>query len=150
MSVFEIPVDFKKQLKPMTQLVGIDYGIKRIGVAVSDLMWMSATPLGIVHSMKELEILLSDRQISGFIVGLPKQMNGLEGSQAKLTREWAEILSQKTQKPVLFWDERFSSSVASYVLTQEADLSRKRQKEVLDKVAAAYILQGALDLLSAL
>ena len=70
MLVFESPIEFKKQLKPMTQLVGIDYGIKRIGVAVSDLMWMSATPLGIVHSMKELETLLSDRQISGFIIGL--------------------------------------------------------------------------------
>ena len=150
MAIFESPIDFKKQLTPMTQLVGIDYGIKRIGVAVSDLMWMTATPLGIVHSMRELDVLLSERQISGFVIGLPKQMNGEEGAQAKLTREWADILAQRTGKSVLFWDERFSSSAASYILAQEANLSRKRQKEVLDKVAATYILQGALDLLSAL
>lgn len=147
MSICEIPVDFKKQIKPMTQLVGIDYGTKRIGVAVSDLMQMTATPLKIVSSMDELEKLLSDRTIGGFVVGLPKQMSGEEGEQAKVTREWVQKLYEKYSLPILFWDERLSSSAVSRIFIEQADLSRKRQKEVMDKVAAAYILQGALDLL---
>ena len=148
--LYETPKDFKKQIQPMTQLVGIDYGVKRIGVAVSDLMQMTATPIKIVSSMNELMNEIGDRNVSGFIVGLPKQMNGEEGEQAKLTRQWATILSDKTGKPVLFWDERMSSSAVSRVFIEQANLSRKRQKEVMDKVAAAYILQGALDLLSVL
>ena len=148
--LYETPFDFKKHIQPMTQLVGIDYGVKRIGVAVSDLMQMTATPIKIVASMNELLSEIRDRNISGFVIGLPKQMNGEEGEQAKLTRQWANILSEKTQKPVLFWDERMSSSAVSRIFIEQANLSRKRQKEVLDKVAAAYILQGALDLLSVL
>ena len=148
--LYETPKDFKKQIQPMTQLVGIDYGVKRIGVAVSDLMQMTATPIKIVSSMNELMNEIGDRNVSGFVVGLPKQMNGEEGEQAKLTRQWATILSDKTGKPVLFWDERMSSSAVSRVFIEQANLSRKRQKEVMDKVAAAYILQGALDLLSVL
>lgn len=148
--LYETPIDFKKHIQPMTQLVGIDYGVKRIGVAVSDLMQMTATPIKIVASMNELLSEIGERNISGFVIGLPKQMNGEEGEQAKLTRQWAKILSEKTQKPILFWDERMSSSAVSRVFIEEANLSRKRQKEVMDKVAAAYILQGALDLLSVL
>ena len=147
MSTYETPIDFKKQISPMTQLVGIDYGTKRIGVAISDLMQMTATPLKIVSSIDELEKLLSDRTIGGFVVGLPRQMNGEEGEQAKVTRAWAQKLYEKYSLPILFWDERLSSAAVSRIFIEQADLSRKRQKEVMDKVAAAYILQGALDLL---
>lgn len=150
MSVYETPLDFKKQIQPMTQLVGIDYGTKRIGVAVSDLMQMTATPLKIVSSLDELEKTLADRSIGGFIIGLPSQMNGEEGEQAKVTRAWAQKLYKKYSLPILFWDERLSSSAVSRIFIEQADLSRKRQKEVMDKVAAAYILQGALDLLGRL
>ena len=145
--IFEIPADFKKHIQPMTQLVGIDYGTKRIGVAVSDLMQMTATPLKIVASMEELKVILAERKIGGFVIGLPRQMNGEEGEQAKITRAWAQKLFEQYSLPILFWDERFSSAAVSRVFIEQADLSRKRQKEVLDKVAAAYILQGALDLL---
>ena len=147
--LYDVPHDFKKQILPMTQLVGVDYGVKRIGVAISDLMQMTATPLKIVSSMGEVLQEIGDRNISGFVVGLPKLLNGQEGEQAKITRQWSQILSEKTGKPVLLWDERMSSSAVSRVFIEQANLSRKRQKEVLDKVAAAYILQGALDLLSA-
>ena len=140
--------EFKKSVKPMTPLYGIDYGTKRIGVAVSDLMWMTATPLKIVSSWNELDHVLQERGIGGFVVGLPRQMNGQEGEQAALTRRWAEKLQKKYNVPVLFWDERLSSAAVTRLFTQQADLSRKRQKEVLDKAAAAYILQGALDMLS--
>ena len=150
MSIYETPIDFKKQLQPMTQLVGIDYGTKRIGVAVSDLMQMTATPLKIVASLDELKKALADRTIGGFIIGLPRQMNGEEGEQAKVTRAWAQKLEKQYSLPILFWDERLSSSAVSRIFVEQADLSRKRQKEVMDKVAAAYILQGALDLIGRL
>ena len=147
MSIYETPADFKKQIQPMTQLVGIDYGTKRIGVAVSDLMQMTATPLKIVSSMDELKKLLADRTVGGFVIGLPRQMNGEEGEQAKVTRAWAQKLEKQYSLPILFWDERLSSAAVSRIFVEQADLSRKRQKQVMDKVAAAYILQGALDLL---
>lgn len=148
--IYTIPAEFKKVIKPMTNLVGIDYGVKRIGVAVSDLMQMTATPIKIVGSLDELKKALAEREIGGFIVGLPCQMNGQEGAQAQITRAWTQKLIERFNLPVLFWDERLSSSAVSRVFIEQADLSRKRQKQVMDKVAAAYILQGALDLLAIL
>ncbi len=142
------PKEFKKQIKPMTQLIGIDYGTKRIGIAVSDLMQLSATPVAIISSFAELDKIISDRTVSGFVVGLPKQMNGQEGNQATLTRTWVEKLQERYNLPVLMWDERLSSSAVTRMFVEQADISRKKQKESLDKAAAAFILQGALDLLS--
>ena len=142
------PKEFKAQLKPLTQVIGIDYGTKRIGIAVSDLMRVAATPVAIINSFAELDKILSDRTVGGFVVGLPKQMNGQEGAQAALTREWAQKLQARYHLPVLFWDERLSSSAVTRVFVEQADISRKKQKESLDKAAAAYILQGALDLLA--
>lgn len=144
------PQEFKKIVKPYTTLVGIDYGTKRIGVAVSDLMGMTATPVAIVGSLDELAKVLQDRTIGGFIIGLPRLMNGQEGEQAALTRKWALKLEKKYNLPILFWDERLSSAAVTRMFTGQADLSRKRQKQVLDKAAAAYILQGALDRLSSI
>ena len=141
-------IEFKKVLAPKKAILGIDYGVKRIGVAISDLLWMTATPLKIVENKEDLDKIIRDRDIGGFVVGLPKLMNGQEGSQAKLTRKWAKKLQEKYNLPLLFWDERLSSSAVSRILIEGADISRKRQKEVLDKMAASYILQGALDLLS--
>ena len=143
------PQEFKRQIKPMTQIIGIDYGVKRIGIAVSDLMQLSATPVAIVSCFAELDKIMSERTVSGFVVGLPRQMNGQEGSQAALTRGWVEKLQDRYHLPVLLWDERLSSSAVTRMFVSEADISRKKQKESLDKAAAAYILQGALDLLSA-
>ena len=141
------PKEFKQQIKPMTQIIGIDYGTKRIGVAVSDLMQLSATPVAIVASFAELDKIMADRTVSGFVVGLPRQMNGQEGAQAVLTRAWVEKLKNRYNLPVLMWDERLSSSAVTRMFVEQADISRKKQKESLDKAAAAYILQGALDLL---
>ena len=142
------PQEFKKSVQPFTTLVGIDFGVKRIGVAVSDLMRVVATPLKIVGSLDELDKALEGRTIGGFVIGLPRLMNGREGNQAALTRQFGEKLMKKYDLPVLYWDERLSSSAVTRLFVEQADLSRKRQKEVLDKAAAAYILQGALDLLS--
>ena len=142
------PIEFKKNLAPKRAVLGIDYGVKRIGVAISDLLLMTATPLKIVEKKEDLDKIIQEREIGGFVVGLPKLMNGDEGSQAELTRKWASKLQEKYKLPLLFWDERLSSSAVSRILIEKADISRKRQKEVLDKMAASYILQGALDLLS--
>ena len=142
------PQEFKKSVQPYTTLVGIDFGVKRIGVAVSDLMRVAATPLKIVGSLDELDRALDGRTIGGFIVGLPRLMNGQEGDQAALTRKFGEKLMKKYSLPILYWDERLSSSAVTRIFVEQADLTRKRQKELLDKAAAAYILQGALDLLS--
>ncbi len=142
------PQEFKKAIKPYTTLVGVDFGTKRIGIAVSDLMRLTATPLKIVSSLDEMIKTLENRNIGGFIIGLPLLMNGEEGEQAALTRKFGDKLVEKYNLPVLFWDERWSSKAVTRVLTEQADISRKRQKEILDKAAAAYILQGALDLLS--
>ena len=142
------PQEFKARIKPMTQLIGIDYGVKRIGIAVSDLMQLAATPVAIISCFAELDKIISDRNVGGFVIGLPKQMNGQEGTQAALTRSWVEKLEERYKLPVLMWDERLSSSAVTRMFVNEADISRKKQKEALDKAAAAFILQGALDLLS--
>lgn len=144
------PIEFKNSLPAQKAVLGIDYGVKRIGVAISDLLWMTATPLKIVEKKEELDKIIQQRDIGGFVVGLPKLMNGEEGPQALLTRRWVEKLQKRYNLPVLFWDERLSSAAVSRILIEGADVSRKRQKEVLDKMAASYILQGALDLLSRL
>lgn len=137
---------FKKKLVPMTSILGFDYGLKRIGVAVSDMGGMIATSLATIGGFDELDKIMKERVISGFVVGLPRQMDGSEGEQAAITRKWAEKLSERYNLPVLFWDERLSSRAVSHVLTG----TRKKQKAAIDKSAAAYILQGALDRLALL
>ena len=136
---------FLKSVEPATALVGIDYGQKRIGVAVSDLGRMVATPLSIVSSLDELSRVLGDRKIGGFVVGLPVQMNGQEGSQAQLTRTWAKKLEKKYQLPIFFWDERLTSAAADRFLIGQMDASRNKQKRLRDQIAASLILQSFLD-----
>ena len=136
---------FLKSVEPSTALVGIDYGQKRIGVAVSDLGRMVATPLSIISSLDELDRVLGDRKIGGFVVGLPVQMNGQEGPQAQLTRAWAKKLEKKYQLPVFFWDERLTSAAADRFLIGQMDASRNKQKRLRDQIAASLILQSFLD-----
>ena len=142
------PETFKKKLPETTSVLGIDYGIKRIGVAISDMGWMIATPLKTISGWDELDKIMKERQVGGFVIGLPRQMNGREGSQAELTRKWAQKLEKRYGLPLLFWDERLSSKAISRVFVEQMDLSRNRQKALMDKTAAAFILQGALDYLN--
>ena len=144
------PETFKKKLSPMTNILGIDYGVKRIGIAISDMGWMIATPLKIISGMEELDKIMRERTVGGFIIGLPRQMNGQEGTQAELTRKWAQKIEKRYELPLLFWDERLSSKAVFRVFVEQMDLSRNRQKTLMDKTAAAFILQGALDYLSRL
>jgi putative Holliday junction resolvase len=131
-------------------LAGLDFGDKTIGIAVSDLRRQVATPLSTIRRVKFTEdaaallALVTARGIAGLILGLPRNMDGSEGPRAQATRAFARNLSRLTPLPIGFWDERLSTVAAERALL-EADTSRKRRSEVIDHVAAGYILQGALD-----
>ncbi|WP_170587326.1 Holliday junction resolvase RuvX [Ruegeria arenilitoris] len=142
--------DFAAALPPMQALMGLDLGEKTIGVAVSDRMRGVASPLETVRrkkfkldSARLLEI-AADREIGGIVLGLPMNMDGSEGPRCQSTRAFARNLSQLTDIPIGFWDERLSTVAAEKALL-EADTTRKRRGQVIDHVAAGYILQGALD-----
>ncbi|UWQ34424.1 Holliday junction resolvase RuvX [Leisingera sp. M527] len=145
--VFE---DFAAALPPMHALMGLDLGTKTIGVAVSDRIGAVATPLETVKRKKfsldaaRLLEIITMRDISGIVLGLPRNMDGSEGPRCQSTRSFARNLGRLTELPIGFWDERLSTVAAEKALL-EADTTRKRRAEVIDHVAASYILQGALD-----
>lgn len=132
------------------KLLGLDLGTKTIGVAVSDAMRYSATPLETIARTKftadavRLGELIAANKAVGIILGLPRNMDGTEGPRAQSTRAFARNLAQKVDIPIVFWDERLSTSAVTRTLI-EADVRRDRRAEVVDKLAASYILQGALD-----
>jgi len=134
-------------------LAGLDLGTVTLGVAVSDVMRAVATPLETIKRRKfgldaaRLLDIVAGRQIGGIILGLPLNMDGSEGPRAQSTRAFARNLERLTDLPIAFWDERLSTVAAERALL-EADISRKRRAEVIDHVAAGYILQGALDRLA--
>lgn len=142
--------DFANALPPMVALAGLDLGTKTIGVAVSDGMRSVATPLETVKRKKfgvdaeALIVILRKRNIGGLILGLPRNMDGSEGPRCQSTRAFARNFAQLWDGPIGFWDERLSTVAAEKALL-EADTSRRRRAEVIDHVAASYILQGALD-----
>ena len=142
--------DFAAALPPNRAIAGLDLGDKTIGVAISDLRRVSATPVEVIRREKftldaaRLLTLLSTRGAFGILLGLPLNMDGSEGPRVQSTRAFARNLAGLTDLPIGFWDERLSTVAAERALL-EADTSRKRRKEVIDQVAAGYILQGALD-----
>ena len=148
--IYEEIAEFAKDLPKLGALIGLDLGTKTIGVAVSDHMRNVATPLETIKRQKftkDAETLLklcNNRALTGIILGLPRNMNGTEGPRAQSTRSFARNFSQKTNLMITYWDERLST-VAAEKLLLEANTSRKRRSEVIDHVAASYILQGALD-----
>jgi putative Holliday junction resolvase len=136
-----------------TVLMGLDPGTKTIGVAVSDPGWLIASPVETVRRTKfmkdaeRLEELVAERKVGGVVMGLPVNMDGSEGPRAQSVRQLATNLVELRgwTIPIVFWDERLSTSAVERFLVNEADMTRKRRGEVVDKMAAAYILQGALD-----
>ncbi|MGR3435377.1 MAG: Holliday junction resolvase RuvX [Shimia sp.] len=134
----------------MPALLGLDLGTKTIGVALSDRMGLSATPHEVVRRKKfttDAEALLAivaGRDVAGLVLGLPRNMDGSEGPRCQATRAFARNLSRLTPLPMVFWDERLSTVAAERALL-EADATRRRRAQVIDAVAAAYILQGVLD-----
>ena len=145
--------EFKTGLPVRKAVLGIDYGSKRMGLAVSDLSRTIATPYKILYrreisaDMAEVRKIMAEKEIGAVVMGLPLQMNGEEGEIAAEVRKFAAILEENFKFPVLLWDERLSSSAMENFLIKEVDLSRKKRAKVLDASAAAYILQGALDAL---
>jgi len=148
--IFDEMAGFAAALPPMRPILGLDLGEKTIGVAASDALLSTA---GAVETIKRkkfgldaarlLEI-AEGRGAAGLILGLPRNMDGSEGPRCQSTRAFARNLERLTDLPIGFWDERLSTIAAERALI-EADLTRKRRKEVIDAVAASYILQGALD-----
>lgn len=144
---------FKQQLPEKRAILGIDYGTKRMGLAVSDLSLMIATSYKILYrkelsqDLAELKKIITEKEIGAVVMGLPLQMNGVEGEIAVEVRRFATVLEETFSMPILLWDERLSSSAVENFLIKEVDLSRKKRAKVLDASAAAYILQGALDAL---
>ncbi|MEO1472294.1 MAG: Holliday junction resolvase RuvX [Pseudomonadota bacterium] len=135
--------------------MGLDLGTKTIGIAVSDGLRLAATGLETLKRVKftaDAEALAAHvdrRGIAAIVLGLPRNMDGSEGPRAQSTRAFARNLAAKGLGPVAFWDERLTTVAAERALL-EADSSRKRRAEVIDKLAAALILQGALDRLAVL
>lgn len=142
--------DFTAACPAFTALAGLDLGDKTIGVAVSDRIGAVATPLETIKRKKfsvdaeRLMQIIAERDIGGIVLGLPRNMDGTEGPRCQSTRAFARNLTRLTDLPITFWDERLSTVAAERALL-EADTSRKRRAEVIDHVAASYILQGALD-----
>ena len=148
--IHETLADFAATLPPNRAIAGLDFGDKTIGVALSDLRRSVATPIEVIRRVKftldaaALLDLCAKRGVHGLILGLPLNMDGSEGPRVQATRAFARNLTRLTDLPITYWDERLSTVAAERALL-EADTSRKRRKEVIDQVAAGYILQGALD-----
>ncbi|TGN53039.1 Holliday junction resolvase RuvX [Paracoccus liaowanqingii] len=148
--IHEDMIDFATALPRHGALAGLDLGTKTIGVAVSDGMRQVASPITVIRRAKftlDAQALLAvatDRVLVGLVLGLPRNMDGSEGPRAQATRAFARNLTRLTDLPIAYWDERLSTVAAERALL-EGDTSRKRRAEVIDQVAAGYILQGALD-----
>ncbi len=156
MAVLDL-TDLPRALPPFTPVVGLDLGTKTIGVAVSDIGRVIASPLQLIRKTQftqdaqALFALMKTRGARGIVIGLPVNMDGTEGPRSQSSRAFARnLLRLDPTLAIAFWDERLSSAAVNRMLIDEADLSRARRGQLVDKAAAAYILQGALDRLNAM
>ena len=142
--------DLAARLPAAARLLGLDLGTKTIGLALSDLGRRIATPMETIRRKKfsldvaELLAVCEKQQIAGLVIGLPLNMDGSEGPRAQATRAFVRNLVPLTTLPIAYWDERLSTTAVTRTLL-EADTSRAKRAEVVDKMAASFILQGALD-----
>ncbi len=156
---FKVPVTeidrIRDNLKPEQRLLGLDIGSKTIGLALSDVSKMLATPAETIRRRKftedalRLKAFIEAQDVGGLVLGLPVSMDGTEGPSCQSVRDFARNLAEIIDIPIAFWDERLSTAAVERVLIKEANMTRKRRGEVIDKMAAAYILQGALDAMAA-
>lgn len=143
--------DLRRQLGRDQRLIGLDLGSKTIGVALSDVRLMLATPYGALRRGKlaatAAEVLKIARKegAGGLVVGLPLSMDGSFGPAAQAARDWTRSLAEATGLPAAMWDERLSSNAVNRFLIGDADLTRKKRAEAVDRSAAAWMLQAALD-----
>lgn len=147
--------DIAGLLLPGETLLGLDLGSKTVGMAISDPAMRIASPIGTIRRTKftkDLEVLaekIERHNVGGLIFGMPFNMDGSEGPRTQSTRQFAWNLKHNgLDLPVALWDERLSTVAVERVMIEQADMNRKRRAEVVDKAAAAYILQGALDFIS--
>jgi putative Holliday junction resolvase len=149
--------ELAEELPGNTRLLGLDLGAKTIGLAISDRGLKVASPLETIRRGKfaedtrALAEICRERGIGGLVVGLPVNMDGSEGPRCQSVRQFVANLDEigGLDLPAAFWDERLSTAAVERLLVAEADMSRRRRAQVVDKMAAAYILQGALDALTA-
>lgn len=147
--------ELAETLQPAQAIAGLDLGTKTIGLAMSDLSRRFATPRPVIKRVKftrDAEVLLAfaeKEKVTAFVIGLPMNMDGSAGPRAQATRAFVRTMGEKTALPFIFWDERLSTVAAERALL-EMDVSRAKRAERIDSAAASFILQGALDRLSAL
>src|SRR5208282_1502476 len=147
--------DLAQSLPAKARLVGVDLGAKTIGLAISDVERRLASPLktlprgAFARDADALTAIFAEFDVAGIVLGLPLDLHGRDNPRAQSTRAFAHNLSKRTSLPIVFWDERFSTAVVTRSLIDH-DVSRARRAQVVDKMAAAYILQGALDRLGSL
>jgi len=140
----------KSTLAASTRLLGLDMGEKTIGIALTDTLLTVATPMETLKRGKfttdadKLAAIIEKQNVGGIVVGLPLNMDGSDGPSAQSARAFARNFAARSQIPILLWDERLSTAAVTRTLI-DADASRRRRAEVVDKMAAAYILQGVLD-----
>jgi putative Holliday junction resolvase len=147
-----VVLDNKKQMgdKKDVRIMGLDIGSHTIGVAITDELRITAQGLKTIRrkskkeDFEEIIRIIDQFKIGKIVVGLPKNMNGTLGKQAEMVLQWIKAISEKVDLPIVTWDERFSTVEASRVLL-EADLSRKKRKKTIDKLAAVIILQGYIE-----
>jgi putative Holliday junction resolvase len=145
--------NLRNTVEPRARLIGLDLGEKMIGIALSDPQLTVASPLTTRRKSKftddfaALIALMAEHHAGGLVIGLPLNMNGTEGPSAQSARAFARNFASRSDLPVLLWDERLSTAAVTRALIS-ADTSRKRRAVLVDKLAAAYLLQGALDALA--
>ena len=146
-------LDLKKALPAGGRLLGLDLGTKTLGIAISDSALRVATPLAALRRSKftldiaRLKALIDERGVGGLVLGLPVALDGREGRRCQSVRQFAANFLNEVNLPLAFWDERFSTLAVERPLRQAA-LSHRRRGEIVDKLAAAYVLQGVLDRLT--
>ena len=149
--VFDNLADLRLALRRNARLLGLDVGSKTIGLALSDVAQTIATPLETIRRTKfkndaeRLRDIVAEHDVGGFIIGLPISMDGSEGPRCQSVRQFTQNLLAIIDLPAALWDERLSTAAVQRMMTAEADLTRKRRAGLVDKLAASYILQGAID-----
>jgi len=151
--IFDDLALLKAAVEANQRVLGLDVGSKTIGLALSDVTHMIASPLETIKRTKflkdlqSLKTVVTNQDVGALIIGLPVSMDGTEGPRCQSTRRFAANVNAALELPIGFWDERLSTVAVQRILVEDVDMTRKRRGEVVDKAAAAYILQGALDFL---
>ena len=152
--IFRSLLEMAQKLPKDSRILGLDVGSKTIGLAVSDSDLKVAASVGTIQRTKfskdveRLAAIISESAVFGLVLGLPLSMDGSEGRACQSVRQFAENVDRKIKIGITFWDERLSTAAVERILIREADLTRNRRSKIVDKMAAAYILQSALDSLS--